>query len=132
MSHHEVGVPFRVLCDPVKVLSKARVFVGLTNDREDIDTNTADSAFGVVDGNDHERMDENEYELTRMMCEDELRDAVLLVFVNKMDLPNAMNEEQVIEALSLKKLGQRSWRVQSCAARSGDGLFEGFEDHKRL
>ena len=37
----------------------------------------------VVDSNDRERMDEAHEELKRMLNEDELRDAVLLVFANK-------------------------------------------------
>ena len=37
----------------------------------------------VVDSNDVERMDEASDELKRMLNEDELRDAVLLVFANK-------------------------------------------------
>ena len=37
----------------------------------------------VVDSNDRERIGEAKEELTRMINEDELRDAVLLVFANK-------------------------------------------------
>lgn len=37
----------------------------------------------VVDSNDRERITEAREELTRMLNEDELRDAALLVFCNK-------------------------------------------------
>lgn len=37
----------------------------------------------VVDSNDRERASEAREELSRMLEEDELRDAVLLVFANK-------------------------------------------------
>ena len=37
----------------------------------------------MVDSNDQERITEARDELKRMLCEDELRDAVLLVFANK-------------------------------------------------
>ena len=37
----------------------------------------------VVDSNDRERIGEAREELARMLAEDELRDAVLLVFANK-------------------------------------------------
>jgi len=37
----------------------------------------------VVDSNDRERVGEARDELLRMLSEDELRDAVLLVFANK-------------------------------------------------
>lgn len=37
----------------------------------------------MVDSNDRERVNEAREELSRMLSEDELRDAVLLVFANK-------------------------------------------------
>ena len=37
----------------------------------------------VVDSNDRERVSEAKDELSRMLAEDELRDAALLVFANK-------------------------------------------------
>ncbi|RXN01319.1 hypothetical protein EOD39_7148 [Acipenser ruthenus] len=40
----------------------------------------------VVDSNDRERVNEAREELMRMLAEDELRDAVLLVFANKQAL----------------------------------------------
>lgn len=42
----------------------------------------------VVDSNDRDRVGEARDELHRMLNEDELRDALLLVFANKQDLPN--------------------------------------------
>lgn len=41
----------------------------------------------VVDSNDRDRVPEAREELQRMLNEDELRDALLLVFANKQDLP---------------------------------------------
>jgi ADP-ribosylation factor protein 1 len=41
----------------------------------------------VVDSNDRDRIIEAREELQRMLNEDELRDAILLVFANKQDLP---------------------------------------------
>ncbi|KAG5395497.1 hypothetical protein IGI04_017311 [Brassica rapa subsp. trilocularis] len=41
---------------------------------------------------------------------DELRDAVLLVFANKQDLPNAMNAAEITDKLGLHSLRQRHWR----------------------
>jgi GTPase SAR1 family protein len=37
----------------------------------------------VVDSNDRERISEAREELSRMLAEDELREAVLLIFANK-------------------------------------------------
>lgn len=48
-------------------------------------------------------------ELQKMLAEDELRDAVLLVFANKQDLPNAMNCAELTDKLGLRSLGNRNW-----------------------
>lgn len=45
----------------------------------------------VVDSNDRDRVVEAREELQRMLNEDELRDALLLVFANKQDLPVCHN-----------------------------------------
>ncbi|KAL2528904.1 B3 domain-containing transcription factor ABI3 [Forsythia ovata] len=44
-----------------------------------------------------------------MSSADELRDAVLLVFANKQDLPNAMNAAEITDKLGLHSLRQRHW-----------------------
>ena len=46
-----------------------------------------DGLIFVVDSNDRERIAEARDELNRMLAEDELREAVVLVFANKQDLP---------------------------------------------
>jgi hypothetical protein len=63
----------------------------------------------VVDSNDRDRIGEARDELHRMLNEDELRDAVLLVFANKQDLPNAMNAAEITDKLGLHSLRQRHW-----------------------
>ncbi|KAL2556561.1 ADP-ribosylation factor [Forsythia ovata] len=65
----------------------------------------------VVDSNDRDRVVEARDELHRMLNEDELRDAVLLVFANKQDLPNAMNAAEITDKLGLHSLRQRHWRI---------------------
>merc|ERR1712147_388917 len=88
----------------------------------------------VVDSNDRERIDDAsgsdnsaKEELHRMLAEDELRDAVILVFANKQDLPNAMSVNEVTERLGLNQLRNRQWYIQSTCATTGDGLYEGLD-----
>ena len=81
----------------------------------------------VVDSNDRERIAEARDELMRMLNEDELRDAVLLVFANKQDLPNAMNAAEITDRLGLHSLRNRHWYIQSTCATSGEGLYEGLD-----
>lgn len=81
----------------------------------------------VVDSNDRDRIGAARDELMRMLNEDELRDAILLVFANKQDLPNAMSVSEVVDKMALKSMPNRKWHVQAACATSGDGLYEGFE-----
>ncbi|XP_042488669.1 ADP-ribosylation factor 2-like [Macadamia integrifolia] len=81
----------------------------------------------VVDSNDKERVLEARDELHRMLNEDELRNATLLVFANKQDLPNAMSVSEITDKLGLHSLRQRPWYIQSTCATSGQGLYEGLD-----
>jgi len=100
----------------------------------------------VVDSNDRERIGEARDELMRMLAEDELREAVLLIFANKQDLPNAMNAAEITDKLGLHSLRNRNWYIQvrlviyvlffqssiniffqATCATSGDGLYEGLD-----
>jgi len=81
----------------------------------------------VVDSNDRERIAEAQDELTKMLQEDELRDAVLLVFANKQDLPNAMSAGELTEKLGLQNLRNRRWYIQATCAVQGNGLYEGLD-----
>lgn len=81
----------------------------------------------VVDCNDRERIEEARQELHKMLGEDELRDAVLLVFANKQDLPNAMTAATLTDKLGLQSLRNRQWYIQSTCALTGEGLYEGMD-----
>ncbi|EFH62874.1 hypothetical protein ARALYDRAFT_893500 [Arabidopsis lyrata subsp. lyrata] len=64
-----------------------------------------------VGGQDkRDRVVEPRDELHRTLNED---DAVLLVFANKQDLPNAMNAAEITDKLGLHSLRQRHWYIQS-------------------
>merc|ERR1712113_250988 len=81
----------------------------------------------VVDSNDRDRVEDAREELTKMLSEEELRDAVLLVFANKQDLPDAMTATELTDKLGLHNLRHRQWYIQSACATTGDGLYEGLD-----
>ena len=80
-----------------------------------------------MDSNDRERIQEAHDELSKMLNEDELRDAILLIFANKMDLPQAMSVAEITEKLGLQEIRNRKWFIQSTCATTGDGLYEGLD-----
>jgi ADP-ribosylation factor family len=113
---------FRSLCGTLEVKTRSVPsggIVSIISIRLDILFMTPASDFQntqgiifVVDSNDRERVSEAREELQRMLNEDELRDALLLVFANKQDLPNAMNAAEITDKLGLHGLRQRTWYIQ--------------------
>jgi small GTP-binding protein len=81
----------------------------------------------VVDSNDTTRTDEAREELHKLLEEDELRDAILLVYANKQDLPNAIKPSELGNKLRLNTISNRPWQVQGACATTGDGLYEGLD-----
>jgi len=99
----------------------------------------------VVDSNDRERIQDAKNELMRILGEDEMRDAILLIFANKQDLPNALSPHELKGVLGMDDIRNRTaWRgtqqryynarwsctqyfLQPCTATTADGLYEGLE-----
>mmetsp|Transcript_49790 Transcript_49790/g.116391 ORF Transcript_49790/g.116391 Transcript_49790/m.116391 type:complete len:183 (+) Transcript_49790:87-635(+) len=81
----------------------------------------------VVDSSDRDRIDIAREELQSMLGEDELKNAAVLVYANKQDLPNAFTTAEVAEKLGMPAHRRREWYVQSTCAVSGDGLYEGLD-----
>jgi ADP-ribosylation factor protein 1 len=81
----------------------------------------------VVDSNDRDRAEDAKAELDKLLSEDELREATLLVFANKQDLPRAMTPAEITDKLGLHSLRGREWFIQATCATTGDGLYEGLD-----
>merc|ERR1711904_344620 len=81
----------------------------------------------VIDSSDRDRIQDAREELSKMLVDEDMNDAVLLVFANKQDLPNAMSTDDVVEKLGLHSIKGRPWFVQSTCATTGDGLYEGLD-----
>jgi len=81
----------------------------------------------VVDSNDRDRVGEAHDELHRMLNEEELRGAAVLVLANKQDLPGAMSVAELTDKLGMHSLRNRRWYTQATCATTGEGLFEGLD-----
>lgn len=81
----------------------------------------------MVDSNDRQRITEAKDELMAILGDEQLRDAVLLVFANKQDLPNAMTTTEMAGKLELHLLRNRKWFIQSTCAQTSTGLYEGLD-----
>ena len=81
----------------------------------------------MVDSADRARISIARDELHAMLEEEELRDAVLLVMANKQDLPDALNEAEVSDALGLPTMRNRQWAIFKTSAVKGLGLMESID-----
>lgn len=81
----------------------------------------------VVDANDVARLELARDELHKLLEEDDLRDAVLLVYANKQDLPNAVNPRELANRLRLNTITGRPWHVQGTVATQGEGIYDGLD-----
>ena len=63
----------------------------------------------VVDSNDAARLKEARDELWKVLESPELANAVLLIFANKQDLPNALSGEEITNGLDIKKIETHPW-----------------------
>ena len=81
----------------------------------------------IIDGNDRERIPEAKDLLWYLISCEESKAISLLIFLNKMDMPEAMTTHEVQSCLGLNALRGTSWFIQACSASSGDGLYQGFD-----
>jgi ADP-ribosylation factor-like protein 1 len=86
-----------------------------------------DAIIFVVDSCDKDRLHIAKQELMAMLDEEELKDAILLVFANKQDCKGALDKVAISSALGLTEIKSRQWTVQETSAVKGDGLFQGFD-----
>jgi len=81
-----------------------------------------DALVYVIDCSDRRRMDETGVELNSLLEEEQLSGVPLLIFANKQDLLNAMGPDEVTEALNLHSIRDRTFHIQPCSAKTGEGL----------
>ncbi len=87
-----------------------------------------DALVYVVDSADRSRLEEVNTELSRLLLEeDKLAGVPLLVFANKQDLLSALSAADISIGLGLPDIKDRAWQIQSCSAKTGEGLPEGME-----
>ena len=89
--------------------------------------NNTQAIIFVVDSNDRERIEDARYEMDRFLREDELRDCIFLLLVNKQDLDNAMSVDEVRKALKFDEIKQVYKNAIGTVAATGQGLHEALD-----
>ncbi len=72
-------------------------------------------------------MEDCKSELQKLLVEERLAGATLLVFANKQDLPGALSAESIKEVLELNEIKSHHWQILPCSAVTGDNLLEGID-----
>eukprot|EP00923_Selenidium_pygospionis_P010156 GHVN01017647.1.p1 GENE.GHVN01017647.1~~GHVN01017647.1.p1 ORF type:complete len:185 (-),score=39.52 GHVN01017647.1:157-711(-) len=84
-----------------------------------------DGVVWVVDSADTQRLVDCKAELDKLLGEERLAGATLLIFANKQDLPGARSSKEISEILELDKINTRHWAIIQCSACEGSGLEQG-------
>ncbi|XP_069132789.1 ADP-ribosylation factor-like protein 1 [Argopecten irradians] len=85
-----------------------------------------DAIIYVVDSVDKDRIGISKQELASMLAEEELKNAVIVIFANKQDIEGAMSPGDVTKALGLSSL-KHTYQVFKTSAIKGTGLEEAME-----
>ncbi|CAE8625974.1 unnamed protein product [Polarella glacialis] len=88
---------------------------------------SSDALVYVIDSSDQRRLEESGDELRGLLAEDKLGGIPLLVFANKQDLLQATSADEIAYSLMLGEIKDRTWTIQACSAKCGDGLQDGME-----
>lgn len=92
-THLVPGPPFAISC------------VAYEDRYADMDNSGTQGLIFVIDSNDRDRIDEAKQELTRIIQDREMKDALLLVFANKQDLQGgAYNNKRQFSTMGTDKL----------------------------
>jgi ADP-ribosylation factor-like protein 5B len=86
-----------------------------------------DVVIFVIDSTDRERLPISKLELEKLLANESLKGAILLVLANKNDLKGAMSSTEISDVLGLSKIKDHPWHIQSCCALTGEGLYMGMD-----
>lgn len=84
---------------------------------------STDGLVWVVDSADRMRMEACKDELAKLLQEERLAGATLLVLANKQDMPNAISPKEISDILELDQIKTHHWIVVGVSAVTGEKLL---------
>lgn len=84
-----------------------------------------DAIIVVVDSTDRVRIRTAKEELFKLLGNNTLSRAPVLIFANKQDLRAAMSVAELTDSLNLHSIKNHDWHIQGCCALTGEGLLDG-------
>eukprot|EP01017_Pseudomicrothorax_dubius_P031335 TRINITY_DN3991_c0_g1_i5.p1 TRINITY_DN3991_c0_g1~~TRINITY_DN3991_c0_g1_i5.p1 ORF type:complete len:144 (+),score=13.33 TRINITY_DN3991_c0_g1_i5:147-578(+) len=90
-----------------------------------------DAVIFVVDSTDKERITKVRSELANLVKTLAGKDYVLMVYFNKQDKPERMDDFLLLEETGVSSITATDVIVQKCSARDNTGIFDGLEKLSR-
>ena len=85
-----------------------------------------DAIIYVIDTHD-ENYDDSKAQFYKLLETDALKNAIILIYANKQDLPGAKNVSDIIQIYELDTIKDHIWHIQPCSAHTGEGLITGMK-----
>ena len=85
-----------------------------------------DAIIYVIDTHD-ETYDDSKTQFYKLLSNETLKNAVILIYANKQDLPGAKSVAEIIQIYELDTIKDHIWHIQPCSAQTGEGLITGMK-----
>ena len=85
-----------------------------------------DAIIYVIDTHD-ETYDDSKTQFYKLLSNETLKNAVILIYANKQDLPGAKSVAEIIQIYELDTIKEHIWHIQPCSAQTGEGLITGMK-----
>jgi len=85
-----------------------------------------DAIIYVIDTHD-ETYDDSKTQFYKLLSNDALKNAIILIYANKQDLPGAKSVAEIIQIYELDTIKDHIWHIQPCSAQTGEGLITGMK-----
>ena len=86
-----------------------------------------DAVVYVIDSQDDEYFEESKSQFHKLILNPNLKNATILIFANKQDLPGAKDVNKLIQDYEFFKIREHIWHIQPCSALKGEGLVTGIK-----
>jgi small GTP-binding protein len=85
-----------------------------------------DAIIYVIDTHD-ETYDDSKTQFYKLLKNEALKNAIVLIYANKQDLPGAKSVGEIIQIYEFDTIKDHIWHIQPCSALTGEGLITGMK-----
>ena len=82
--------------------------------------------YYVIDTHDT-NYEESKNQFYKLLENEALKNAVILIYANKQDLSGAKSVNEIIQIYEFNNIKDHVWNIQPCSAQTGEGLITGMK-----